>query len=135
MNNILIELFLFVYSIMLSKKLHKQNFFTDWSSGNTGLLNSFNQTLASDSDSISTSIISNLGALNLAEENEKNVLAIYNETWAKVYLCTPNSIPILNDIALQNPITGGTAVYIARAMLDMDVDDFIIENGNRYGLQ
>ncbi|MBL0051641.1 MAG: T9SS type A sorting domain-containing protein [Bacteroidetes bacterium] len=39
------------------------------------------------------------------------------------------------DIATQNPITGGTAVYIARAMLDMDVDDFIFENGNRIGLQ
>ncbi len=135
MNNILLELFSFVYSFRLSKKLHEQNFFTDWSTGNTGLLSNITTTLASDSDSLATNIISNINPNNLAEENEKIVLEIYNETWSKdIFEFTQSQEQTLYDIATQNPITGGTAVYIARAMLDMDVDDFIVENGNRIGI-
>ncbi|MBL0051355.1 MAG: hypothetical protein IPP29_07500 [Bacteroidetes bacterium] len=112
-----------------------QNFFTDWSTGNTGLLSNITTTLASDSDSLATNIISNISPNNLAEENEKIVLEIYNVTWAiDVYEFSQSQEQTLYDIATQNPITGGTAVYIARAMLDMDVDDFIVENGNRIGI-
>ncbi len=113
-----------------------QNFFTDWNNGNTGLLNNYTSTLVSDTDSLATALISNISPTNLAEENERAVLEIYNATWAlEVFEFTALQQQILADIAIQNPVTGGVAVYYARAMLDEDVDDFIIDNGNRYGLQ
>jgi hypothetical protein len=113
-----------------------QNFFTDWNNGNTGLLNNYTTTLVSDTDSLATALISNISPTNLAEENERAVLEIYNASWAlEVFEFTALQQQILADIAIQNPVTGGVAVYYARAMLDEDVDDFIIDNGNRYALQ
>lgn len=61
---------------------------------------------------------------NLVEYNSKIVNEIYlaatqNDT---LYL-TPAQISILQSIAYQNPMLGGEAVYRARAMLKIDVED------------
>ncbi|MFI5220441.1 MAG: T9SS type A sorting domain-containing protein [Bacteroidia bacterium] len=37
------------------------------------------------------------------------------------------------DIAVQSPITGGRAVYWARVLLELEVDDFYDESGGRFG--
>jgi len=44
-------------------------------------------------------------------------------------------ISILNDIAQQNPLNGGVAVYYARVMLDLQLDDELDEGGgSRFGI-
>jgi len=56
--------------------------------------------------------------------NHKLVLEIYLRTWARNQLFfLPQDSAILYAIATQNVTYGGTAVYDARVMLDLDVDD------------
>lgn len=56
--------------------------------------------------------------------NHKLVLDIYLRTWARrILYFTPQDSAILYAIATQNVMSGGTAVYDARVMLDIDVDD------------
>lgn len=61
---------------------------------------------------------------NDAEENEKAVNEIYADTWGDgVYDFTEEQYNALYEIAVESPVSGGTAVYNARVLLDMDVDD------------
>jgi hypothetical protein len=62
--------------------------------------------------------------------NHKSVFEIYNRTWLKdsVTLTPADSATLLN-IALQHPAQGGEAVYTARVMLRLMVDD---ATGNYY---
>jgi hypothetical protein len=62
--------------------------------------------------------------------NHKTVFEIYNRTWLKdsVTLTPADSATLLN-IALQHPAQGGEAVYTARVMLRLMVDD---ATGNYY---
>lgn len=69
---------------------------------------------------------------NNAEWNQKVVYEIYLETIARsIYEFTPEQYETLFNIANQDPIFGGTAVYSARVMIDLDVDDFTTEEGFR----
>ena len=62
------------------------------------------------------------------EDNRKQVYQIYLRSWAlgQIEFTAADSIT-LYGIALQHVKTGGTAVYDARVMLDLDVVDF--DNG------
>ena len=61
---------------------------------------------------------------NHAEENEKAVNAIYLETWAlDTFDFTPEQYEILFAVANETPLSGGMAVYAARVMLGLHIDD------------
>jgi len=69
---------------------------------------------------------------NNFEYNQKIVNEIYNETWAKdIFVFTVDQFAILTAIANQNPIDGGPAVYAARIMADMELDDDYTESLSR----
>jgi hypothetical protein len=73
-------------------------------------------------------LVSASGGTSLMEDNRKQVYQIYLRSWALGVLeFTPLDTAILYNIALQHVKTGGTAVYDARVMLDLDVVDF--DNG------
>lgn len=56
--------------------------------------------------------------------NHKLVLEVYLRSWGiGVYSFTPEDSATLYSIAIQNVTSGGTAVYDARVMLDLDIDD------------
>ena len=68
-----------------------------------------------------------------AEMYHKMVNEIYFHTWAKnVFEFSPTDSATLYDIAVQDPLICGTAIYNARVMMNMDVNDYSIDaNGNR----
>lgn len=69
---------------------------------------------------------------NNAEQNMQTVLEIYEATFGmQPEEFSQDQINTLLSIALQSPISGGEAVYIARGMLHLDVDDLIDENNQR----
>ena len=69
---------------------------------------------------------------NNAEQNMQIVLEIYEATYGmEPEDFTADQVDNLLAIALQSPISGGEAVYIARGMLHLDVDDLIDENNQR----
>lgn len=70
---------------------------------------------------------------NSAEENAQTVLNIYAKYWLAGYRSfAPTDTTTLLNIALQNPILGGNAVYGARVLLGLMVDDFApTESGMR----
>ena len=69
---------------------------------------------------------------NLIEQNEKLANEIYLLTWAKgQYLLSLEQMETLTDIAEQNPISGGPAVYTARVMMDVDFNDFAPDEAPR----
>lgn len=76
-----------------------------------------------DSVSLATVILNSLNDTNLSESNLKTVYAIYAATWMLGIeeFSSADSATLLN-IALQNPTAGGTAVYNARVMLDLEID-------------
>ncbi|MFI5220439.1 MAG: T9SS type A sorting domain-containing protein [Bacteroidia bacterium] len=82
-----------------------------------------------------SALISSAVPVNAPEENERVVLEIYLLTIAKdIETFTPEQYQILYDIALQNPIWGGRAVYWARVLLELEVDDFYEDSmGGRFG--
>jgi len=69
---------------------------------------------------------------NLAAYNEVVVNDIYLDTWAReIYEFDSTWYATLSDIAQQNPISGGMAVYTARVMLGVDYDDNSPEEESR----
>ncbi|MBK8847727.1 MAG: T9SS type A sorting domain-containing protein [Bacteroidetes bacterium] len=87
-----------------------------------GFVNSFIQ----DSLNVFASVIvSWISPINHFEENEKKVNEIYLNTWGmSVYKYTQQQQEILELIAAENSVSGGTAVYTARVMLGWDMADF-----------
>lgn len=74
--------------------------------------------------------LSNISPTNNAEENVKTLLEIYAVTWAvNIFDFTIEQFDALNNIASQNPIMGGNAVYFARGMLHTFYDDDMLVNG------
>jgi hypothetical protein len=73
-------------------------------------------------------LVSASGGTSLMEDNRIQVYQIYLRSWALGQIeFTPADSAMLYSIALQHVKTGGTAVYDARVMLDLDVVDF--DNG------
>jgi hypothetical protein len=79
-------------------------------------------------NSNASQLVSASGGTSLMDDNRKQVYQIYLRSWALGILdFTPLDSAMLYNIALQHIKTGGTAVYDARVMLDLDVVDF--DNG------
>ena len=91
------------------------------------------QNLFSQKDYNSAEVINNsIIPENNTETNQKIVNEVYASTWAReIYEFTTSQYNQLFEIANQNPITGGLAVYASRAMLDLDIYDSIPESGYR----
>jgi hypothetical protein len=71
----------------------------------------------------------------IAEENTKQVNAIYLETWAiDINEFDSLQYETLYNIANENAATGGNATYAARVMLGLDVEDNAIQS-NRFSNQ
>jgi hypothetical protein len=68
-----------------------------------------------------------------ADAYHKMVNEIYFRTWAKnVFEFTPTDSAVLYNIAVQDPLVCGTAIYNARVMMNIDVNDYSVDpNGNR----
>ncbi len=107
--------------------------FYDYALGtNLGALTYVKELLGQNDESQAETVNSQVTPENLIEYNEKTVNEIYLQTWAEdIFVLTTEQIQTLNDIALQNPISGGPAVYTARVMLNIDVNDFGEEEQNR----
>lgn len=79
-------------------------------------------------NSTASQLVSTSGTTSLMEDNRKQVYQIYLRSWALGQIeFTSADTATLYGIALQHIKTGGTAVYDARVMLDLDVVDF--DNG------
>jgi hypothetical protein len=73
-------------------------------------------------------LVSTAGSTSLMEDNRIQVYQIYLRSWALGQIeFTSADSTTLYGIAVQHVKTGGTAVYDARVMLDLDVVDF--DNG------
>ncbi|MBE7443599.1 MAG: T9SS type A sorting domain-containing protein, partial [Flavobacteriales bacterium] len=68
-----------------------------------------------------------------ADAYHKIVNEIYFRTWAKnVFEFSPTDSTVLYDIAIQDPLVCGTAIYNARVMMNIDINDYSVDaNGNR----
>ncbi|MFN5325305.1 MAG: T9SS type A sorting domain-containing protein [Bacteroidota bacterium] len=94
-----------------------------------GQLNLVQNLIPSDTTEAKT-LVSVIQPRNHFEENERMVYEIYLATWSRgIDEFTTAQYEALLNIALENPISGGPSVYTARVMLDLDIDDFIMENG------
>ncbi|MBL0054271.1 MAG: T9SS type A sorting domain-containing protein [Bacteroidetes bacterium] len=79
---------------------------------------------------LNSSNLSSISPVNNAEENMKTLLGIYAVTWGiDIFDFTTEQFDALYNIASQNPITGGNAVYAARGMLHTFFDDDMMANG------
>ena len=99
-------------------------------SKNMGQLINAENILLNDTTGLNA-FLSTFNPENNAEANMQIVLAMYKETYGlQLEEFNTNQINTLISIAMQSPISGGEAVYIARGMLHLDVDD-LIDNYNQ----
>jgi hypothetical protein len=82
--------------------------------------------LASGGDTLQARIVNDgIVPANCIEASQKTVNTIYLKTWAQgIPNFTPADSALLYMVATENVNNCGTAVYDARVMLDLDLDDF-----------
>jgi hypothetical protein len=82
--------------------------------------------LASEGDTLQARIVNDgIVPANCIEASQKTVNTIYLKTWAQgIPNFSPADSALLYMVATENVNNCGTAVYDARVMLDLDVDDF-----------
>jgi hypothetical protein len=103
------------------------------STGSIGQLIEAQANLITDTTA-AAAILSTLNPDNSMEENERLVLEIYLATIARgIEEFTQEQYELLYGIATQHPLTGGEAVYLARGMIDLFVDDSEAEGNQRKG--
>ena len=108
-----------------------QLFYNNALNDNMGQLINAENILLDDTLGLSA-FLSTFNPENNAEQNMQTVLEIYEATYGmQPEEFTQDQIDILLGIALQSPISGGDAVYLARGLLHLDVDDIIDENNQR----
>jgi PKD repeat protein len=109
-----------------------QDFFAYMQETNPGQISDSKDLLANGSVNQALIILSNITPQNLSEQNAKTVQLIYAITYASnIFDFTDEQRENLQSIAQQNPYSGGNAVYTARVMLDMDVNDYFEESSDR----
>ena len=102
------------------------------SNSNATKLNSIDEVASMISVNTAETINDNITPGNNSESNLKVFNDVYLETWAREnYELTPAQIEILTSIAIQNPVEGGVAVYLARILLDIFIDDELPESQAR----
>ena len=99
-----------------------QSFYNIADGGNIGQIYKINN-LMLQHDYNAASVLNNTFApANLIEQNKKAVNGVYLNTWANGnFIFTSAQYSTLYNIAIQNPMLGGNAVYSARVMLGIDV--------------
>jgi len=101
-----------------------QNFYNAEQAGNTGKFASVNDFI--EQLDVQNAMNANNVVLpaNLMETNRKTVNEVYINSWMQGILSfTSSDSSNLLNIALQDPIDGGNAVYSARVMLQLDPDN------------
>lgn len=108
------------------------NFFMEKAGENVGHINEA-YTMASAGDISGASAAKDgITPSGNPDMNHKIVLEIYLRSWAAGQLeFTPEDSAALYAVAYQNVTNGGTAVYDARVMLDLDIDDLHSSSGAR----
>ncbi|MBK8845848.1 MAG: T9SS type A sorting domain-containing protein [Bacteroidetes bacterium] len=106
-----------------------QNFYDSASNTNMGMLSIVND-LISDSLALFANVVNTwISPINHFEENAKAVNDIYINTWAVgIFIFNQEHIDALTQIASENPLSGGEAVYTARVILGWDLVDFTNSN-------
>lgn len=103
-----------------------RNFIDTFATSRAGILEYVEALLADGDTTAVGNALSNLDPHYRYEQNLRDVLQVYYETWARDVLnFTAEQDSILRAIAVQNPNTGGRAVFIARNMVDVDYDDYL----------
>jgi hypothetical protein len=91
---------------------------------NIGLFRNFEDMAAIDSVNEAGSILSSIADTNVSEYNLKVVYSIYLKTWMQgVYGFSPADSVTLYGIAMQYASDAGEAVYSARVLLGLDVNE------------
>ncbi len=105
--------------------LRYQTFFNSCEAGNWNeLIDAENAAATGDTSTINTFTGGSTPASS-AEENAQTVLKIHAQYWLAGHRAfSPADTALLWTIALQNPVLGGNAVYGARVLLGVMVDDF-----------
>ncbi len=106
-----------------------QAFYTNYQNTNISTLSYVKNGLYLDPDLESIAImIDELEPNNTSETNEEIFNEIYLATWANdIFDFDTTFENALEEIAYQNPIYGGMAVYGARVMLNLDITDYYEE--------
>lgn len=100
-----------------------QNFFNSYNPTNVGTLRQIETAADTGGFQFVASACSALSCSNLPEHNVKVVYIIYANTWMQgIAEFTSADSAALLSIALQDPVEGGTAVYSAQVMLDLEID-------------
>lgn len=99
-------------------------FYEAYKNNNIDLMAKIKDYIANNDSISALSINSSITPENLSEENEKLLNKIYLETWGKyIFEFDSTQTAALEEIAYQNPISGGASVYGARTMLNIDISD------------
>lgn len=92
---------------------------------NIGLFRNFEDMAAVDSVQAAGNILTSITGTNISETNLKVVYSIYQQTWMQgVYEFSSADSAVLYTIATQHASDAGEAVYAARVMLDLQVDEY-----------
>lgn len=100
---------------------------------NVGYFRNFEDMVAIDSIGSAISILNGISDTNLSESNLKTVYRIYSNTWLQnqFTFSTSDSI-LLYNIASDDAAIAGDAVYGARVLLGLQVDEYGYSSGARY---
>lgn len=102
-----------------------QQFVDSVENTNTGNIYRFNEKIALGDTLGAKDEIDIMSPSYIAETNHKIVKDIYWRTWLKnIEAFTPQDSVALYQVAIQRPHEGGLAVYDARVMLKLDINDF-----------
>ncbi|MCC7301697.1 MAG: T9SS type A sorting domain-containing protein [Bacteroidia bacterium] len=99
-----------------------QNFFASTDNSNIGAFSDVQDNINSENFSSASTLNASISPACTMEQNRQTVNSIYLNTVAQgILYYSPQDSALLRDIAVQNPLYGGDAVYSARVMLDMMV--------------
>jgi hypothetical protein len=102
-----------------------QAFYDSVSATNIGILNNVTELIVANDTVQAVMINTTITPENLNEENTRLVNVIYLKTWAQnKFGFEEEDYNTLLNIAYQNPVSGGMAVYDARVMLGIDAEDY-----------
>src|SRR3990172_9798976 len=100
-----------------------QNFYVQQQNNNIGAYEQINDFMQAENFSSANSLNQSVNANTAAELNRKEVNRIYLLTWANgIEAFNPADSASLLNIAYQDAVTGGDAVYSARTMLRLFIE-------------
>ncbi|MBK8845017.1 MAG: T9SS type A sorting domain-containing protein [Bacteroidetes bacterium] len=106
-----------------------KQFYDSASNSNMEMLLIVNDLIADSLALFANAVNSWISPINHFEDNMKVINDIYINTWAVgIYTFNQEQMDLLSQIANENPLIGGYAVYTARVMLGLDFADFINSN-------